>query len=177
MTITITCFNVPMLALALYQPDIAPNTAAMIRLCACLGASLEIIEPCGFVWDEDKLKRVALDYVPLVRITRHRNFADFQQTMAGRRILLLSTKAAQPYTQFAFKADDVLMVGRESSGVPDDVHQAVTARLTIPMAHSAARSLNVVTAAAIVLAEARRQVVSWDSVAAVCPTVAPGHFP
>ena len=145
-----------MISLTLYQPDIAQNTAAMIRLCACLGVAMDVIEPCGFVWDDQRLKRVAMDYVEHVTLKRHASWGDFQASTAGRRVVLLSTKAATPYTQFIFQADDIVLVGQESAGVPDAVHAAADARVLIPM-HPPARSLNVAMAAAIVLSEALRQ--------------------
>jgi tRNA (cytidine/uridine-2'-O-)-methyltransferase len=144
------------LRLALFQPDMPPNTGAMMRLSACLGVGLDIIEPCGFVFDDKKLKRVAMDYIEHLEYQRHRSWEAFQQQAAGRRIILLTTKAAMPYTDFVFQKDDILMVGRESAGVPDDVHNSVDARVIIPM-QPTARSLNVGMAASIVLAEALRQ--------------------
>lgn len=145
------------LRLALYQPDMAPNTGAMMRLCACLGIELDIIEPCGFVLDDARMRRAGMDYIEQVRYVRHRDWNTFRLQLAPRRLVLLTTKAALTYTQFGFQTGDVLMVGRESAGVPDDVHNAVDARVTIPM-QPPARSLNVGMAAAMVLGEALRQV-------------------
>jgi len=142
--------------LALYQPDMAPNTGAMMRLCACLGVGLDIIEPCGFVFDDRKLKRVAMDYVEHLDYVRHASWDAFKQHTQKRRIILLTTKAKTAYHQFMFRKDDILMVGRESAGVPLEVHQSVDAEIIIPM-HASARSLNVGMAAAIVLSEALRQ--------------------
>ena len=139
--------------LALYEPDIPQNVGAMMRLCACLNVGMDIIEPCGFVWDEGKICRAGMDYIDHLQLTRH---ASWQAFKPAGRLVLLTTKAAQPYTRFAFQPDDVLMVGRESAGVPDAVHQAVGARVIIPM-NPACRSLNVATAAAMVLGEALRQ--------------------
>lgn len=148
------------LRLALYQPDMPPNTGAMMRLAACLGVGLDIIEPCGFVLDDRKLKRVAMDYVEHLDYQRHASWDAFKSQTADKRIILLTTKAAQPYHQFAFQKDDILMVGRESAGVPEDVHQSADARVVVPM-QPAARSLNVGMAAAIVLAEALKQTGSF----------------
>lgn len=153
--------------LALYQPDIPQNAGAALRLAACTGVGVDIIEPCGFVWSPEKLKRAGLDYVDAVTLTRHADWTAFQTslqvgegetfgTKATRRLLLLTTKAAVPYHTFKFDPTDTLLLGRESLGVPDTVHEAVDSRLLIPMA-PAMRSLNVVTAAAMVLGEALRQ--------------------
>jgi tRNA (cytidine/uridine-2'-O-)-methyltransferase len=142
--------------LALYQPDMAPNTGTMMRLCACLGVSLDIIEPCGFVFDDRKLKRAAMDYIDHLDYRRHASWDDFRQQAAPRRLILLTTKADLAYHRFSFQADDILMVGRESAGAPDDVHAAADARILIPM-RPEARSLNVALSAAIVVAEALRQ--------------------
>ena len=144
------------LRLALYQPDMPTNTGSMLRLGACLGVPLDIIEPCGFVWDDKKLKRVAMDYIDHIDYTRHLTWEAFRAAHANRRIVLLTTKGATPYTDFAYRPDDILMVGRESAGVPDDVHDAVDGRVVIPMA-PALRSLNVALSAAMVLGEALRQ--------------------
>lgn len=146
-----------MINLAFYQPDIPQNVGAAMRLCACLGTGLEIIEPCGFVWDDRKIRQSAMDYYDACGLVRHTSWRAFLDTNQGkRRIVLLTTKAAEPYTGFAFAPDDVLLMGRESAGVPDDVHAAADARLIIPM-RPGLRSLNVVNAAAIVMGEALRQ--------------------
>jgi len=145
------------LRLALYQPDMPTNTGSMLRLGACLGVPLDIIEPCGFIWDDKKLKRVAMDYIDHIHCTRHLTWPAFRDARAGRRIILLTTKGATPYTDFAYRPDDILMVGRESAGVPDDVHDAVEGRVVIPMAPQL-RSLNVALSAAMVLGEALRQI-------------------
>ena len=142
--------------LALFQPDMAPNTGAMMRLCACFGVGMDIIEPCGFVWDERKIKRTGMDYRQLVAFQRHADWAKFRSNISGKRLVLLTTKATLPYHHFSFQADDILMVGQESAGVPLDVHRSVDAQIVIPM-QPQARSLNVGMAAAIVLAEALRQ--------------------
>jgi len=142
--------------LALYQPDIAANTGAMMRLCACLGAGLDIIEPCGFVMDDQKLRRAAMDYTEHLSYKRHRSWDDFVGQIGKRRLILLTTRGATPYYDFAFQKDDILLTGRESAGVPDDVHARSSARLVIPM-QPGIRSLNVAMSAAIMLAEALRQ--------------------
>ena len=142
--------------LALFEPDIPQNTGALIRLGACLGVAIDIIEPCGFLWNESKLKRVAMDYLLLADVERHQNWEAFRAVRAPSRLVLLTTKAAQPYTSFAFRPSDVLLLGRESAGVPDYVHDAAAARLTIPM-RPGLRSLNVALSAAMVLGEGLRQ--------------------
>jgi tRNA (cytidine/uridine-2'-O-)-methyltransferase len=142
--------------LALYQPDIPQNCGAAIRLCACLGVPLELIQPFGFIWDEAQVKRVAMDYLDHVTITKHLSFETFRAAYPENRLILLSTKASLPYTQFAFKPDDILLLGQESAGVPEAVHQASTARVLVPM-QQGLRSLNVVMSGAIVLGEALRQ--------------------
>jgi len=144
------------LRLALYQPDIPQNTGAMLRLGACLGVGLDIIEPCGFVWDDKKLRRVAMDYIDHLDYARHASWQAFLDQIGSRRIVLLTTKGATPYTAFTFRPDDVLMVGRESAGVPDAVHDRADGRVIIPMA-AGLRSLNVALSAAMVLGEAFRQ--------------------
>jgi tRNA (cytidine/uridine-2'-O-)-methyltransferase len=141
------------LRLALYQPDIPQNAGSLMRLCACLGVSLDIIEPCGFLLTDRKFRRAGMDYRG--EIIRHESWAAFQPEVPGR-LLLLTTRAALPYTDFAFEASDTLMVGRESAGVPDAIHDAAEARLLIPM-RPGMRSLNVAQAAAMVLGEALRQ--------------------
>lgn len=152
--------------LALYEPDIPPNLGAMIRLGACLGVSLDVIEPCGFPWDDRDLKRAAMDYGALGEVRRHASWESFSTEKPGAaRVVLLTTKAALPFTDFAFRPSDILLVGRESAGVPDAVHEAADARVTIPM-RPPARSLNVAMAAAMVLSEALRQTNSF-----------PGGFP
>ena len=150
--------------LALYQPDIAQNTGTILRLCACFGVPVDIIGPAGFDISDRALKRAALDYLAHADVVRHAGFDTF---LASRtepavpapkpgRLVLLTTKAATPHCDFRFAPDDTLMVGRESAGVPDRVHDSVDARITIPM-RPGLRSLNVAVAAAIVLGEALRQ--------------------
>jgi tRNA (cytidine/uridine-2'-O-)-methyltransferase len=142
--------------IALYQPDIAANTGTIARLCACLGMKLTIIEPAGFTWDDSRLRRAGMDYLDLATIRRSKSWVHFEEETRSQRKVLLTTKAAQAYTDFAFAADDVLLLGRESSGVPEHVHAGVEARLLIPM-QSGARSLNVALAAAMVSGEMMRQ--------------------
>ena len=141
--------------LALFEPDIPQNTASLIRTCACLGLGTDIIEPCGFLFSEAGFKRAGMDYLELAEVVRHRSWEAFRAASTSR-LVLLTTKAAQPYTTFAFQPDDTLLLGRESAGVPDYVHQAAGARLYIPM-RELLRSINVAQAGAMVLGEALRQ--------------------
>jgi tRNA (cytidine/uridine-2'-O-)-methyltransferase len=145
-----------MIELALYQPDIAANTGTLARLCACLGLKLTIIEPAGFAWDDSKLRRAGMDYLDIASIQRVPSWQHFCESNTDRRVLLLTTKAATAYTNFQFQQDDILLLGRESSGVPEAVHDYASARLTIPMKANA-RSLNVALAASMVVGEALRQ--------------------
>jgi tRNA (cytidine/uridine-2'-O-)-methyltransferase len=148
--------------LALFEPDIPQNTGALLRLGACLGVGIDIIEPCGFLLTDRGLKRAGMDYLDLADMRRHASWDRFQADRAAReggpmgRLVLLTTKAAQPYTGFAFAPDDTLLLGRESAGVPEAVHAAADARVIIPM-RPGARALNVTQAAAMVLGEALRQ--------------------
>jgi tRNA (cytidine/uridine-2'-O-)-methyltransferase len=143
--------------LALFEPDIPQNCGALIRLGACMNVPVDIIEPCGFPLSDRGLKRAGMDYLELANITRHESWEAFRAALPqGIRLVLLTTKASQPFTAFQFRAEDVLLLGRESAGVPDNVHKAADARLTIPM-QPPARSLNVAIAAAMVLSEALRQ--------------------
>jgi tRNA (cytidine/uridine-2'-O-)-methyltransferase len=146
----------PMPHLALYQPDIPQNVGAAMRLSACLGLPLDIIEPCGFPWDERKIRQSGMDYTDLAVVTRHASWEAFLSARTGRRLILLTTKGAVPYTDLAYQSDDILIAGRESAGVPDFVHAAATHRVVIPM-QPGARSLNVVISSAMVLGEAVRQ--------------------
>lgn len=145
-------------SIALYQPDIAGNTGTLLRLGACLSVDVEIVEPAGFDLTDRTLKRAGMDYLEMARLKRHVDFDAFDETRraAGRRLVLLTTKADDDYRDFAFRADDVLLFGRESAGVPDRVHQLAEARLTIPM-EPGARSLNLAVSAAMVVGEALRQ--------------------
>ena len=142
--------------LALYEPDIPQNTGALIRLGACLDVPLDIIEPCGFLWSDAKLKRAGMDYLGQADLIRHTSWAAFKAASAGARLVLLTTKGATSYLDFTFGPTDILVLGRESAGVPDAVHASAEARLFIPM-REGLRSLNVAMAGAIVTAEALRQ--------------------
>jgi tRNA (cytidine/uridine-2'-O-)-methyltransferase len=141
--------------LVLYQPDIPQNTGAIIRLAACFSVPLDIVEPCGFVVDDRRLARAALDYGPAAVIVRHRSWADYLACSHEGRLVLLTTKGATPLPAFRFYPGDRLLLGRESAGVPDEVHQAAEARVVIPMAPGC-RSLNVAQAAAIAVYEGTR---------------------
>ncbi len=144
--------------LTLFQPDMAANAAAAIRLATCLAVPIGIIEPCGFVWEEKRLKRVGMDYLDRVDLCRWPSWDAFDQARrsAGQRLILLTTKASTAYHEIDYRADDILLGGRESAGVPDDVHAASDQRISVPMAPDA-RSLNLVISLAIVLGEALRQ--------------------
>ncbi len=142
--------------LALYQPDIPQNTGTLMRLCAAMDVPLDIIEPCGFALDEKKVRRSAMDYFDYLNLTRHASWEAFQQQFKDRRLVLLTTKTDVLYTGFEFHADDILMAGRESAGVPDDVHNICDARIRVPMAADI-RSLNVAVSCSMVLGEALRQ--------------------
>ncbi len=143
--------------LALYQPDIPQNVGAAMRLCACLGLTLDLIEPFGFPWDERKIRASGMDYTDLATVKRHSSFDAFCAAYPRRRLILMTTKGAVPYTNFEFRDDDILVAGRESAGVPDDVHEKAYARVVIKMIPGA-RSLNVINAMSMVLVEARRQI-------------------
>jgi tRNA (cytidine/uridine-2'-O-)-methyltransferase len=153
-------FREAMMRLALFQPDIAPNAGAMLRLCACLGVAADVIEPCGFVWSDAKLRRAGMDYLDRVALRRHASWEAYRAARGPGRLILLTTRGDVALPGFAFRGDDTLLVGRESAGVPDEVHAAADARLVIPMAPGA-RSLNVALAAALALGEALRQTGEW----------------
>lgn len=142
--------------LALFQPDIAQNAATMLRLAACLGVAADIIEPCGFAFDEARFRRAGMDYLDRVVLRRHSSWEAFAREGRPGRLVLLTTRADLAYAGFAFRPNDTLMVGQESAGVPDVVHVAADARIRVPMAEGM-RSLNVALAAAMVLGEALRQ--------------------
>ena len=142
--------------IALYEPDIPQNTAAIIRTCVCLGADLEIIEPCGFLLSDKRFKRVVMDYMDEKLIKFYRSSEEFFKSKEGQRVILLTTKSAEPYTEFNFESNDTLLFGRESAGVPSDVHNSIKHRLNIPMM-SNKRSLNIASSVAIVLSENLRQ--------------------
>ncbi|RCW28212.1 tRNA (cytidine/uridine-2'-O-)-methyltransferase [Ciceribacter lividus] len=146
------------LRIALYQPDIPGNTGTILRLAACLGLGVDVIEPAGFDISDRNLKRAGMDYLNAVSLVRHVNWERFEawRAMSGRRLVLASTKAAVPYVDFAFRPDDILLFGRESAGVPDLVHDAAEGRVIIPMM-SGQRSINVAMSAAMIAGEALRQ--------------------
>ncbi|MBI1245159.1 MAG: tRNA methyltransferase [Alphaproteobacteria bacterium] len=146
----------PPLRLALYEPDIAANTGAILRLAACLGVGVDVIEPCGFVWSAPKLRRAGMDYLDRVDLARHASWARYAAGPRPGRLVLLSTKAAWSLPRFAFRPGDTLLLGRESAGVPDAVRDSCAAAVRIPM-QPGERSLNVALAAALVLGEALRQ--------------------
>ena len=145
-----------MFNIALYQPDIPQNTAAIIRLCACFNTTLEIIEPCGFYLNDKRLKRVAMDYLDKSKIINYNSYEDFLKKKKKTRIILMTTKAKKKYNNFKFKPKDTLLFGRESEGVPKIVHDNSYERLKIPIKKDM-RSLNIGMAVAITLSEALRQ--------------------
>ncbi len=145
--------------LALYQPDIAGNVGAVMRTAACLGIDLDLIEPMGFHWDDKRVARAAMDYIDHVSVTRHADWDAFQRQACGR-LVLLTTRGATPLHDFAFAPDDVLLFGRESAGVPEEVHARADARVVIPMAPGV-RSMNLSVSAGIVAAEGLRQTGGW----------------
>jgi tRNA (cytidine/uridine-2'-O-)-methyltransferase len=147
------------LRIALYQPDIPGNTGTILRLAACLGLAVDIIEPAGFDLSDKNLKRAGMDYIAAVTLTRHVNWERFEEVRLaeGRRLVLASTKAAEPYTRFQFQPNDTLLFGRESAGVPDHVHDKADGRIIVPMVEGQ-RSLNVAMSVAMIAGEAIRQV-------------------
>ena len=145
-----------MFNIALYQPDIPQNTAAIIRLCSCFNTTLEIIEPCGFHINDKRLKRVAMDYLDIKKIIIHKSYENFLLKKKNSRVILMTTKAKKKYYEFEFKSNDTLLFGRESAGVPKSVHNNSFKSLKIPLKNKA-RSLNVGMAAAITLVEALKQ--------------------
>ena len=142
--------------IALFEPDIPQNTAAIIRTCACLGAKLEIIEPCGFVLSDKRFERVVMDYMDEKNIMFYQSFDHFYETKKNQRIILMTTKASISYTKFKFKKNDTILFGRESAGVPGNIHRLIKDRLKIPMKKDK-RSLNVASSVAIILAENLKQ--------------------
>ena len=142
--------------IALFEPDIPQNLGAFIRLSACLAVPLEIIEPCGFPLDDKRIRRASMDYYDLARITRHASWAAFCRDRPPGRLVLLTTRGARTFPEVAFEPSDTLLLGRESAGVPDEVHDAAELRLRVPL-QNGARSLNVALAASMVLSEALRQ--------------------
>ena len=142
--------------IALYEPDIPQNTAAIIRTCACLGVKLEIIEPCGFHLNDKRFKRVVMDYMDWDKIEIHQNAEEFFKAKKNQRVILMTTKASISYLKFQFEKEDTILFGRESAGVPKNIHQSIKDRLKIPM-NGNTRSLNIASSVAIVLAESLRQ--------------------
>ena len=143
--------------IALFEPDIPQNTAAIIRTCACLGAKLEIIEPCGFLLSDKRFKRVVMDYMNEKEIKFYESFENFLSAKKNQRIVLMTTKASVSYSNFKFDINDTILFGRESAGVPEKVHKIIKNRLKIPM-NNQVRSLNIASSVAIVLAESLRQI-------------------
>ena len=144
--------------IALYQPDIPQNTAAIVRTCSCLGVQLEIIEPCGFFLSDRRFKRVVMDYMDISSIKFYKSYKEFVETKKSERIILATTKAKDIYTNFNFKKYDTLLFGRESSGVPKSLHKSIKFKIKIPMNENK-RSLNLATSAAIIISESLRQTV------------------
>ena len=142
--------------IALFEPEIAGNVGSVLRLGACLGAAVDLIEPLGFVWDDKRVRRAAMDYIDHVEVTRHASFAAFQASIGASRLVLFTTKALQSAYEFAFQPGDVLLFGKESGGVPTAVAQACAARVRLPM-RGGVRSMNLAISAALALAEAQRQ--------------------
>ena len=145
--------------IALYEPDIPQNTASVIRTCSCLGADLEIIKPCGFLFTDKRFKRVAMDYMDFDKIKFYKSGAEFFNAKKDQRIILITTKGIKEYTKFKFRVNDTILFGRESAGVPIKVHQKVNEKLKIPMVKNK-RSLNLASSVAIVLAEQLRQIIN-----------------
>ena len=142
--------------IALYEPDIPQNTAAIIRTCSCLGAKLEIIEPCGFLFNDRRFKKVVMDYMDETKIKFYKSVEEFFKVKNDKRVILMTTKAKKIYTEFSFKKDDTILFGRESAGVPEKIHEKILHKIKIPMVKNK-RSLNIATSVAIVLAETLRQ--------------------
>lgn len=147
--------------LALFQPDIPQNTGTMMRLCACVDLPIDIIEPCGFIFNDKAMRRAGMDYLDMVDYRRHDSWADFLKYRSEHpedygRIILLTTHASEPYVNFEFRENDIILMGRESAGVPEEVHHLADARLLIPM-NEKARSINVAVSATMVVGEALRQ--------------------
>lgn len=142
--------------ISLYQPEIAGNVGAVLRLGACLGAAVDLIEPMGFAWDDKRVRRSAMDYIDHVEIARHSDFESFHRTIGSGRLLLFTTKGAQSVYDFSFRADDVLLFGKESAGVPPEIAEVCAARLRLPM-RPEVRSMNLAMSAGLALGEALRQ--------------------
>ncbi|HQS68846.1 MAG: tRNA methyltransferase [Novosphingobium sp. 28-62-57] len=146
--------------IALYEPEIAGNVGAVLRLGACFGTPVDLIEPMGFVWDDRRVRRTAMDYIDHVDVTRHADFAAFRASLGPQRVILFTTKGSEPLHDFAFQPDDVLLFGKESAGVPAAVAQSCDARVLIPI-RPEVRSLNLAIASAVALGEALRQTGTW----------------
>ena len=143
--------------IALYQPDIPQNTAAIIRTCSCLGVQLEIIEPCGFFLTDPRFKKVVMDYMDISSIKFYKSYQDFEKNKSNKRIILATTKTKEVYINFKFRKDDTILFGRESSGVPEKLHKSIKNKIKIPMIENK-RSLNLATSAAIIISESLRQI-------------------
>lgn len=142
--------------IALFEPEIAGNVGAVLRLCACLGAEVDLIEPMGFIWNDRRVRRAAMDYIDHVSITRHAGFEAFRSSVGASRLVLFTTKATASAYEFAYRPDDVLLFGKESAGVPANVSEVCDEKVRIPL-RAEVRSLNLATAAALALGEALRQ--------------------
>lgn len=151
-----------MIEIALYQPDIPPNAATIMRMAACFGLKVRIIEPAGFTWSDSSLKRAGMDYLDHALVVRDASWTAFRAATQGQRLVLASTRATVAYTGFSFREGDILLMGRESAGVPDEVHAAADARLLIPM-RPGLRSLNVAVACAMITGEALRQLSAFPT--------------
>ena len=146
-----------MINIALYQPDIPQNTAAIIRICACFDINLEIIKPCGYFFDKKKLDRIYLDYLDICNLRFYESYDDFFSKKKDTRLVLLTTKSNSNYTKFLYKKNDTLVFGKESSGVPEEIHNSIQNKLTIKM-NKKTRSFNIASSVAIVASEALRQI-------------------
>jgi tRNA (cytidine/uridine-2'-O-)-methyltransferase len=146
-----------MINIALYQPDIPQNTAAIIRICACFDINLEIIKPCGYFFDKKKLDRIYLDYLDICNLRFYESYEDFFLKKKDTRLVLLTTKSNSNYTKFLYKKNDTLVFGKESAGVPEEIHNSIQNKLTIKM-NKKTRSFNIASSVAIVASEALRQI-------------------
>ena len=146
-----------MINIALYQPDIPQNTAAIIRICACFDINLEIIKPCGYFFDKKKLDRIYLDYLDICNLRFYESYDDFFSKKKDSRLILLTTKSDSNYTKFLYKKNDTLVFGKESAGVPEEIHNSIQNKLTIKM-NKKTRSFNIASSVAIVASEALRQI-------------------
>lgn len=151
-----------MVHLALYQPDIPQNLGSAIRLCSCLDVSLDVIMPCGFPWNDKKIRQAGLDYMDAIQLTKHDSWDRFKETKKDSRLILMTTKASVRYTDFEFNEKDILIAGRESSGVPDEIHDYVDHRVVVPV-KPGLRSFNIINASAMILSEALRQTESFPA--------------